>query len=175
MKHQVRLAVAAILCAALLLACSPQSAPPATAPTEQAMPEAPATESAPTAAPKVTFDGKSCTYGGPSALAAEELTIDWEMLTQDSEIYYLRPFTTSQEMSAEEALAMLPAADPMNAQCVVLPAELVPAGSFEMYANAPRTSRVAVKAASGPLQGSLYFSCWDSDKAFEVLGPFELK
>jgi hypothetical protein len=187
MKHQVRLAAEAILGAALLLACSPQSAAPPSAPTEQAATEAPATEPAPTVAPTptvalepavatVTFEGRSCTYDGPSALpAAEELAIDWKMLTQDAEDYYLRPFTGGQDMSADEALAMLPPQDPANAKRVVLPAELVPAGSFQAYANAPRTSRVTVKAASGPLQGSLYFSCWDSDKAFQVLGPFELK
>jgi hypothetical protein len=123
------------------------------------------------AAATITFEGTSCAYDGPQTLpASETLTVEWRIATKSGDIYSLRPFLANEAESYEDLMQALSGLD---AQRPVLPAGLTEAGSFLSVAN--RTLQVTVKSASGPLHGLLYFSCWDSDRAFDVLGPIELK
>jgi hypothetical protein len=158
----------------LLAGCAPQGAtnePAAAPPAEVSTPAGNPAQSVAAPAATVSFQGTSCVYDGPDTLpAGESLTVTWAILTKAGDIYSLRPILSDTRLSPEELMKSLSGLD---AQRPALPAGLTAAGEASSVAD--RTVSLLVKAPSGPLHGLLYFSCWDSDAAFQVLGPYELK
>ncbi|MFH1184317.1 MAG: hypothetical protein V1755_04665 [Chloroflexota bacterium] len=86
------------------------------------------------------------------------------------DIYVLLALITDEPKSREELMQAL---EGLDIERPALPAGLTEAGRSLSVGD--REVDVTIKTATGPLHGLLYFSCWDLDHAFDVLGPIELK
>ena len=176
MKNILSLTIALLL-VSLIAACSPQagSYAPATAPTLAAAPATSA--SAPTqaaASPEnaatITTESSSCSYAGPQTWhASDPLAVTWDVHGTSGEIYRLLPFITDNAQTREELLLALKGLKPERP---VFPAELTPAGASQAPGN--KRVNVAIKTASGPMHGLLYFACSDLDRVYDVVGPVEI-